>query len=153
MKGVKENGLTFKKNDNWDLDLYVDADFAGLWKHEDEQDPVCVKSRTGYVITLGDSPVSWVSKLKSEISLSTTEAEYIAMSQAMRDLIPIRTMLLELVTKLKLTKSLQVQIKSKIFEDNNGAIKTAEAPKLSPQTKHIAIKYHYLRHILDENRG
>ncbi len=66
-----------------DLDLYVDADFAGLWSYEHDQDPVCVKSRTGFVITLGTCLVMWVSKLQTEIALSTLEAEYIALSMAM----------------------------------------------------------------------
>ena len=54
-----------------DINCYVDADFAGLWGYEDDQDPVCVKSRTGYVLTLGDCPFLWVSKLQTEIALST----------------------------------------------------------------------------------
>ena len=58
LKGVGDKGLTFGKSDSLDLNLYVDADFAGLWNYENDQDPVCVKSRTGYVITLGNSPVS-----------------------------------------------------------------------------------------------
>ena len=81
-QGVKGQGLTFKPNYSLDLDLYVDADFAGLWSHEDDQDPVCVKSQTGYVITLGGYPISWSSKLQSEIALSMTKAEFIALSQA-----------------------------------------------------------------------
>ena len=53
----------------------MDTDFAGLWKHEDDQDPVCAKSRTGYVMNLGGCPLHWVSKLQIEISLSTLEYE------------------------------------------------------------------------------
>ena len=67
----------------------MDADFDGLWRHEDDQDPVCVKSRTGYVITLGGCPVVWTSKLQELIALSTLEAEYIALSTSMRELIPL----------------------------------------------------------------
>ena len=74
---------------NLQLNCYVDADFAGLYNVEDQQDPVCVKSRTGYVLTLGKTPLLWVSKLQTEVALSTTEAEYIALSQAMRELIPM----------------------------------------------------------------
>ena len=153
LKGVGNNGLSFSKSNNLDLNLYVDADFAGLWKYEDEQDPVCVKSRTGYVITLGNSPVSWVSKLQTEIALSTTEAEYIAMSQAMRDLLPMRTMLGEIINTLKLGTNGSAQVKSKVFEDNNGAIKTAQTPKLSPRTKHIAVKYHFFKSHIGRDKG
>ena len=49
-----EQGLQFTVSDNFGLNLFVDANFSGLWTHEDDQDPVCVKSRTGYVVTFGD---------------------------------------------------------------------------------------------------
>jgi hypothetical protein len=55
----------FKPTTAMEVDLYADADFAGLWNHGDDQDPVCVKSRTGYL--------TWVFKLQTEIALSTIE--------------------------------------------------------------------------------
>ena len=91
--------------------------------------------------------------MQTEISVSTIEAEYIAMSQSMRDLIPMRTMLLELVTKLNLGATPLAKIKSTVFEDNNGAIKTAQSPKLSPRTKHIAVKYHFFKSHLGKDKG
>ena len=60
------------------IEVYVDADFAGLWIHETAFDTNSVLSRTGYVIFLFGCPLFWYSKLQSEITLSTTEAEYIA---------------------------------------------------------------------------
>jgi hypothetical protein len=59
LQGAKGNGLTFQPMASLDLNLYVDADFAGLWNHEDNQDSVCVKSCTGYVITSGGCPINW----------------------------------------------------------------------------------------------
>ena len=53
------------------IDCYVDADFAELWNSEDKQDPHCVKSRTGYVINVGGSPIVWSSKLQTLIVSST----------------------------------------------------------------------------------
>ena len=79
---TKDKGLEFTPSDTLELDLYINADFAGLWNYEHDQDPVCVKSQTGYVITLGGCPMTWVSKLQTEIALSTLEAEYIALSTA-----------------------------------------------------------------------
>ena len=70
-----------------ELDCYVDADFAGLWNAESDQDPVYVKSRTGYVITLGGCPFIWVSNLQTEIYPIPLEAEYIKISTPMRDLL------------------------------------------------------------------
>ena len=69
--------------------MFVDADFAGLWNSEESSDLACVKSRTGYIVTLGSAPVTWGSKLQSKISLSMTEAEYTALSQVIRVFIPI----------------------------------------------------------------
>ena len=80
------------------VDCYVDADFAGLFSVSNKQDPVSVKSRTGYVIMYRGAPLLWASKMQTQIALSTMEAEYIALSQAMRDLIPIREVLKEIIT-------------------------------------------------------
>ena len=153
LQGVKGRGLTFQPSSRLDLDLYVDADFAGLWSHEDDQDPVSVKSRTGYVITLGGCPISWSSKLQTEIALSTTEAEFIALSQAMRELIPTRRLLLEVATTMHLGGNDKVAIKSTVFEDNNGAISTANAVKMTPRTKHIAVKYFFFKSHIGEGTG
>jgi hypothetical protein len=153
LKGTKTQGMTFKPDSTMQLNCYVDADFAGLWNVEDDQDPVCVKSRTGYVLTLGNCPLLWVSKLQTEIALSTTEAEYIALSQAMRDLIPMRSLLQEIGTKLNLEFAKPALVHSKVFEDNNGALTLANAPKMNPRTKHIAIKYHHFREKVGTEKG
>ena len=132
LQGTREKGLIFNLNMEMKLDCYVDADFAGLWRYKNDQDPVCVKSRTGYVITLAGCPCLWASKLQTEIALSTLEAEYIALSTAMRDLLPMRRMLLEIGTKMKLAFVEQGMLHSTVFEDNNGALGLATSPKLTP---------------------
>ena len=53
-------------------------------------------SRTGYTIYYANCPVIWSSKLQTEIALSTTEAEYIALSQSLRDVLPLISLLREL---------------------------------------------------------
>jgi hypothetical protein len=115
LQGARGHGLTFQPTDNLDLNLYVDANFAGLWNHEDDQDPVCAKSRTGYVITLGGCPTIWSSKLQTEIVLSTTEAKFITLSQAMRELIPTHRLLSEIATQMRLKGDAPVLIKSTFF--------------------------------------
>jgi hypothetical protein len=67
------------------LDCYVDADFAGNRSPLTTADPSSVKSHTGYVILFANCPLFWASKLQIEVALSTTEMEYIALLQAMRD--------------------------------------------------------------------
>ena len=75
--------------DNMRIDMFADADFAGLYTTEDKMDPVSVKSRTGVLLTFGDAPILWGSKLKSEIALPTLEAEYSVLSQGIRDLVSV----------------------------------------------------------------
>ncbi len=66
--------------------IYCDADFSGNWNRSFAQvDPSTAKSRSGWIVLYAGCPVCWASKLQSHVALSTTEAEYIAMSQALRD--------------------------------------------------------------------
>jgi hypothetical protein len=76
---------------NWDC--YVDANFSRIWMSSNSDNPTSVKSCTGYVITFASCPLLWPSKLQSDIDLPTTEAEYIALSQATCDIIPKRALL------------------------------------------------------------
>jgi hypothetical protein len=103
-------------------------------------------------------PMVWVSKLQTEVALSMTEAEYIALSQAMRDLIPLLGLLDELTPALHLEKDQpsvfwkacgiepnSQKLFANLYEDNTGAYELAKAPKMRPRTKHIALKYHHFR--------
>ena len=95
---------------------------------------------------LGDCPITWTSRLQTEIALSTTEAEYIALSSGMRELLPTRSLLEEVVSKLDLKlQDGSTTVKSTVFEDNNGALSMATAPRHSPRPKHIAVKYHFFK--------
>ena len=150
---TKDKGMTFKPDKEMRLDCYVDADFAGLWRHEDDQDPVCVKSRSGFVMTLGNCPFIWASKLQTEIALSTLEAEYIALSNSMREVIPMRRLLEEIGEKLNLSFCKPTMIHSKVFEYNNGALGLATSPKMTPRTKYIGVKYHWFKDKVGEDKG
>ena len=80
------------------VDCYVDTDFTGLWNVENDQDPISVKFCTGFLILFMGCSLTWASKLQTQIVLSTMEAEYIALSTAMRELISIREIIQELQT-------------------------------------------------------
>ena len=94
--GTASKGIIFKPDPTKGLECFVDADFAGGWNKADAIDAGTVMSRTGYVLTYAGCPLTWCSKLQSEIALSTTEAEYIALSQALREVIPLITLLNEI---------------------------------------------------------
>jgi hypothetical protein len=146
LKATRTRGMRIQPTNDLRLDLFVDADFAGLWNSEDANDPVCVRSRTGYVVTLGEVPIIWASKLQTEIALSTTESEYIAASTAMRQLLPLRRLVQEVIEPFGIDRSTVTEV-SMVWEDNNGVIKMCEAeyPNMTPRSKHIAVKYHWFR--------
>ena len=144
LHGTKERGIIFTPDPKRGLECFVDADFAGGWNVLEPGNPNNVMSRTGFVIYYAGCPILWKSKLQTEIALSTTESEYIALSQALRDVIPMMALLLEL-NKLIDIHIPKPDIHCKVFEDNNSCIAVAESPKFTPRTKHIAIKYHHFR--------
>ena len=135
--------------------------FAGLFASEDPNLPLSVKSQTGYVILYSGCPLLWVLRLQTQIALSTMEAKYIALSQSIRDVIPIWAVIreiLEIVFQRASTK-FQVSTHSKafkevndvediipqtvVYEDNEACLKFSRLLKMSPRTKHIGIPYHW----------
>jgi hypothetical protein len=147
LKQTKHRDMIISPKPNLTLDLWVGADFAGLWNIADTNDPASVRSRTGHVITLGAVPVIWKSKLQTEITLSTCEAEYIAASQAMRELLPLPDTLNAITTIMGIPRDPTTTISS-IREDNEAALTIMNnhvngLPKLTPRTRHIACKYHW----------
>ena len=89
LKKTHDKGMYMHPDGSFKLSCYVDSDFVGLFESEDPGNPVSVKSRIGYIIKFGNVPILWVSKLQTQIALSTMEAEYIALYQSMRALIPL----------------------------------------------------------------
>ena len=144
IKRTKTHGIVFHPDKKKSIDTYVDASFAGEWNTEWSDEPSSVMSRTGYVICYANCPVIWSSKLQTEIALSTTEAEYIALSQSLRDVIPLIALLEELQQSITFDPSTPV-IHCKVHEDNQGCIDLVETPRMRPRTKHIALKYHHFR--------
>ena len=149
--GSRDKGMIVRPTKDLTLDCYADADYAGLFSTSDPDDPKSVKSRSGFVITLGKIPVSWGSGLQSETALSTMEAEYISLSKALRVLLPLRIVLDEVSTSLHLKHDPHSFIKSTIYEDNQACLllATSDPPKMTPRSKSIAVKYHWFREHLE----
>ena len=140
-----DKGIIYSpSNDITNLECFVDADFAGNYTAEENDDPNSVKSRSGCVIKYANCPITWYSRIQQEISLSTTEAEYIALSTGAREVLPLKSLLEELKPILKLPNQ-NVTIKCTLFEDNKGAEELAKVPESRLRTKHIAVKYHHFR--------
>ena len=87
-------------------------------------------------------PITWQSKLQTEIALITTESEYIALSTAMRQTIPFLNLLKEISSMFGLSTATST-FNIKVWEDNESYIKVSKSSKFTPRTKHITIKYHH----------
>ena len=141
---TKDKGIIFKPDKTKGIVCHVDADFAANWNLVEGDNPASVLSRTGFVITYAGCPLIWASRLQTEIALSTTEAEYIALSQAMKEIIPLINILGEVKRYFKVIDDLP-EIHCKLFEDNKSALALAKAPQMNPRTKYISLKYHHFR--------
>lgn len=136
-------GMFYKVDLSRGIEVYVDADFARAWSHDTALDPNYALSRTGCAILLFICPLFWHSKLQTEIALSTTEVECIALSESLRNVIPLLNLINELIPALDI-EPITPLIKCKVFEDNQSAIAVSKAPSMLPCTKHIGLKYHHL---------
>ena len=139
-----DKGIIYKVDESKGLEVYVDADFAGAWNAADAENADNVLSRTGFVICYANCPIIWCRKLQTEIALSTAEAEYIAMSQALREAIPLQNLTKEINCIFPLHTS-DTNFCLTVHEDNQSTIAMAHSQKFTPRTKHIAIKYHHFR--------
>ena len=128
-------GLKFTYSDKFELLGYSDSDWAGC---KDSR-----KSTSGFVFRVGNCTVSWSSKKQPVIALSSTEAEYIALCSAAQETVWLRNLLNDV--KLEQVKP------TTMYEDNQGAICLSKNPKNHPRTKHIDVKYHYTRSLVENN--
>jgi hypothetical protein len=146
LKGTATRGMVINPTKELSIDAYPDADFAGMYGHENHTDPACAKSRTGFVIVFAGVPVMWQSKLQTETALSTMEAEIIALAACMRELIPIVDMVQSLAVAVSIPAG-DVNMKVSVHEDNSGALVLAEMlpPQFTPRSKYYAIKTIWFR--------
>jgi hypothetical protein len=145
---TKDEGMILTPS-NRSFDCYVDAGFAGDFIKEYGDNPNLARSRTGYVIMYAGCPITWSSKLQTEIALSSTEAEYIALSQALRDVIPLMELMKEMTARGFEVGNVKPRVHCEVFEDNSGALIMATEHKTRPRTKHIAVKYHHFRQYVE----
>ena len=146
LQGINDNGLVFNQSKKLVVDCYADADFAGLWGHENPQDPICARSRTGFVVTFANCPLLWVSKLHTDISRSTLHCEYVVLSHSVRALLPFKSLIKEVIDNLIIdSEKLKFVSRSTLYEDNNGAIVVATSTRMTPTSNHIAVNYHWFR--------
>ena len=105
------------------------------------------------MIMVGGCPVLWASKMQTNIVLSTMQAEYVALSSAMRDLLPLKALMVEIATCMGLGYEDADNIKTKVWEDNVGALTLSnlEPGRNTSRSKHFTIKLHWFRESLESN--
>ncbi|KAL3645031.1 hypothetical protein CASFOL_010211 [Castilleja foliolosa] len=134
VKGTIDYGIFYEKNAYIKLSGFTDSDLGGSVDDS--------KSTSGYVFNLGSGAISWSSKKQPIVALSTTEAEYIAASSAGCQIIWLRGILESLNFKQDGPTTL--------FCDNSSAISISKDPVLHGRTKHIRLRFHFLRELVHE---
>ena len=145
LKGTRDKGIIMRPDDTKHMHVYVDADFAGNWNRDESNERDTARSRHGYAITYLNCPIIWKSQMQTEIALSSTESEYIGISQSLREAIPLMKILDEMKDFKIPIKSSTGRVYCRVFEDNSGALEMAKVHKYRPRTKHINVKYHHFR--------
>lgn len=129
LQGTLNYGIKYYKNVNVKLTGFCDSDWGG-----------CVddmKSTSGYAFSLGSGIFSWASKKQQTVAQSSAEAEYISASLATSQAIWLRRILEDVKEK--------EEEGTDLFCDNKSAIAMANNPVYHSRTRHIAIKYHFIR--------
>lgn len=132
IKGTSDAALCYGGSE-FTIRGYVDSDFAGDLEKR--------KSTTGYVFIIAGGAVSWVSKLQTVVALSTTEAEYMAATQAFKEAIWLKKLMEELGHK---------QEKILLYCDSQSALHIARNPAFHSRTKHIDVQYHFVREVVED---
>lgn len=129
LKGSSNSGLLFQAHQPPHLIAFSDSDWAG--------DKDSRRSTTGYTLMMSGCAVAWKSCLQKIVACSSTEAEYIALSETMREVLWIRQILGELGFN-------QVEATT-VMEDNQGCIAISKNRRTDKRTKHIDLRFHFCR--------
>ena len=115
------------------LSGYSDANYA--------RDIDTRRSTSGFIFMLAGAPISWQSRAQATVALSSTEAEYIAFAGAAQEAV----WLLQVLREFKFGMNSPVVV----YEDNQSTIKLVENPVFHKRSKHVDIKYHFVRELVE----
>jgi hypothetical protein len=118
----------------WELKIYSDSDWAG---DEDNRKPV-----TGFMIFLLGVPIMWRSKAQGSVALSSTEAEFYALSEAAKEI--------KFIVQVLISMGIPVKLPIIVRVDNVGAIFMRENVSASSRTKHVDTRYYFVREFVEE---
>jgi hypothetical protein len=153
LKGTSKCGLRLKplKTSKFELDVYVDSDFMGLYGAEPRESREGVKSRAGHVFLLNGCPIVWSSKLIQQVALSTMMAEYYALSSAMKEVLPLLETIKAVAKGFKMSEECTTDFRTTIWEDNVGALTLAnlEPGQHTVRSKFYDVRVHWFRQHLE----
>eukprot|EP00253_Pinus_taeda_P008072 PITA_08072 len=129
LQGTQNFGFWYPKDTDLTLHAYIDADWVGS---VDDR-----KSTSGGAFYMGSRLVSWFSKKQSAVALSTAEAEYVAVASCCTQLL----WMMQTLQDIQITCTPPISI----LCVNTSAISISKNPVIHSKTKHIPIKYHFLR--------
>jgi hypothetical protein len=132
LRGIANHALCFGGSETV-LQGYVESDMTG--------DKDSRRSTIGYVFSIGGTTVSWISKLQKVVALSTTEAEYVATTEASKEMIWLQRFMEELGKN---------QENSRLYYDSESAIHLAKNSTFHSKTKNIQLRYHFIRSTLED---
>lgn len=137
LQGTSNLGILYESGGSHNILGYSDSGYA-----DDKQ---CRRSTAGYVFLLGGGAIAWKSKLQKTTAMSSTEAEYMALGQAVKEALWIKGLMGELELKKNEKGTLT------ILSDSMGGIDLAKTTRHHDRTKHIDVRHHFLREHV-ENR-
>ncbi|KAK8715750.1 hypothetical protein V6N13_043076 [Hibiscus sabdariffa] len=135
LRRTKDVFLVYGGEEQLSIKGYTDASFQ-----TDKDDS---RSQSGFVFRLNGGAVSWKSSKQDTVADSTTEAEYIAASEAAKEAVWIKKFITELGVVPSISDALE------LYCDNNGAIAQAKEPRSHQRSKHILRRFHLIREIVD----
>jgi len=122
-------------DNHWELTVYTDSDWAG--------DKDTRRSVSGFIIYLMEVPIMWRSRQQRSVTLSSSEAEYVSLSEAAKEI--------KFVYQIMVSMGLQVRTPITVRVDNVGAIFMTENISTSQRTRHVDIRYAYVREFVADN--
>jgi len=141
LKYSSDRELTFRRADNFNLSLYVDANYAG----EGSEGEQPMRSTSGAILMVNDvGPIMAMSKLQPTVARSTAEAEYAAIGVAIQASLIIINLVKEI--NIYCQESLQV------YNDNQAAIFTYRNKTAGSQLRHVLINYHFVKELIEQNK-
>jgi hypothetical protein len=129
LHGTLNYGLRYVSNSDVQLQGYTDSNWVGSASDK--------KSTSGVCFSLGSATISWASRKQKSVALSIAEAEYIAACDACTEVVWTRKLVFGMFD--------QVLESTVIFRDNQSCVKISENLVFHDKSKHIDIKYYYLR--------